>query len=118
MVTNRASDVEDCDKKAPTVIFEAEQSKKLHLTSRSDDVGAAYSHYFDGGEGFSEPESKRLRWKLDLRLVPILAFNIILGATDKSCTSTGALYGMREDTNSTGDRYPWVGSEQESLHPE
>lgn len=52
----------------------------------------------------------RLRWKLDMRLVPILWFNVTLAAMDKVTTSTAALYGMKTHTNLTGDRYSWVGS--------
>ncbi|KAI1333755.1 putative allantoate permease [Xylariaceae sp. FL0016] len=79
--------------------------------SRADDVAAAYTSYFEGADDFyTRKEEKSLRWKLDRRLIPILWFNIILGATDKVSTSTGALYGMREDTDSTGDRYSWLGS--------
>ncbi|KAH9906068.1 putative allantoate permease [Xylariomycetidae sp. FL2044] len=83
-----------------------------HALDRADDVAAAYTSYFSGGTSdlYSRAEEKSLRWKLDRRLIPILWFNIILGATDKVSTSTGALYGMREDTDSEGDRYAWLGS--------
>lgn len=97
------------DTKLPTVDTESLHNKSTTNT-KALDIGAAYSGYFSQHDTFTPEEAKRLRWKLDLRLIPILAFNIILGATDKASTSTGALYGMREDTNSTGNRYSWVGS--------
>lgn len=78
--------------------------------TKQDDVAAAYTSYFNDHESFSQKEARSLRWKLDRRLIPLLMFNIILGAMDKVSTSTGALYGMREDTNSEGDRYSWLGS--------
>ncbi|CAJ2509251.1 Uu.00g142770.m01.CDS01 [Anthostomella pinea] len=91
--------------------------KKSGLTayaaSPNADVAAAYTSYFDSSEsnsGYSRAEERALRWKLDRRLIPILWFNIIIGATDKVSTSTGALYGMREDTGSTGNKYSWLGS--------
>ncbi|KAK2036821.1 putative allantoate permease [Colletotrichum somersetense] len=52
----------------------------------------------------------RLRWKLDLRLIPLLWLNITLPAMDKVTPSTAALYGFREDLSLKGDEYAWVGS--------
>lgn len=98
------------DRKEPSTAIDVEGDNKPEPSGRAYDIGAAYSGYFDKNETYSAAEAKRLRWRLDLRLVPILGFNIILAATDKACTSTGALYGMREDTHSTGNRYSWVGS--------
>lgn len=97
-------------KEASVLIDDDPLSTKPQGISKSHDVGAAYTNYFTTHPEFTTKEATHLRQKLDLRLIPILAFNIILGATDKACTSTGALYGMREDTHSTGNRYSWVGS--------
>jgi MFS transporter, ACS family, allantoate permease len=74
------------------------------------DVAAKYANQFTNGDSYSLSEWGRLRWKLDLRLVPLLWFNVTLGAMDKITTSTAALYGFREDTDLYGDRYSWVGS--------
>lgn len=78
--------------------------------TQQDDVAAAYTGFFNGNESYTEAEVRSLRWKLDRRLIPLLCFNIVLGAMDKVSTSTGALFGMREDTDSGGDRYAWLGS--------
>ncbi|KAK5125366.1 hypothetical protein LTR85_000475 [Meristemomyces frigidus] len=96
------------DVKGP--IVDIDGTEKQAQPAAALDIAATYSTYFDGQEAYSHSEAKSLRWKLDLRLMPFLWFNIILGATDKVSTSTGALYGMREDTDSTGDRYSWLGS--------
>ncbi len=74
------------------------------------DVAAAYADALDGENAYTAAEEKRLRWKLDLRLVPILWLNVTLSAMDKVTTSTAALYGMKTATGLTGDRYSWVGS--------
>ena len=78
--------------------------------SDGGDVAAKYANMFANGESYSKEESTRLRWKLDMRLVPLLWFNVTLGAMDKVTTATAALYDFREDTNLYGDRYSWVGS--------
>jgi ACS family allantoate permease-like MFS transporter len=74
------------------------------------DAAAAYANRLDGEGAYTNEEATRLRWKLDLQLVPILFFNITLSAMDKVTTSTAALYGMKFATNLTDDRYSWVGS--------
>lgn len=74
------------------------------------DVAAGYANQLDGDNAYTSREWTRLRWKLDLRLVPLLWFNVTLGAMDKVTTATAALYGFRADTGLTGDRYSWVGS--------
>ncbi|KAK8069921.1 hypothetical protein PG994_006537 [Apiospora phragmitis] len=75
------------------------------------DVAAQYANHFaDSGETYSLRDETRLRWKLDLRLVPLLWFNVTLGAMDKVTTSTAALYNFRQDTCLNGDKYSWVGS--------
>ncbi|KAF4121379.1 Allantoate permease [Geosmithia morbida] len=79
-------------------------------STEGGDVAAKYANVFTDGETYSASEWGRLRWKLDLRFVPLLWFNVTLGAMDKVTTATAALYGFREDTGLTGDRYSWVGS--------
>lgn len=74
------------------------------------DIAAAYADALDGENAYTAAEATRLRWKMDLRLVPILWLNITLAAMDKVTTSTAALYGMRAATGLTGNRYSWVGS--------
>jgi ACS family allantoate permease-like MFS transporter len=74
------------------------------------DIAAVYADRLDGENAYTAQEEKRLRWKLDLRLVPILWLNVTLSAMDKVTTSTAALYGMKTATNLTGNRYSWVGS--------
>lgn len=80
------------------------------LIHSDEDIAAAYANKFDGEHAYTIQEERRLRWKLDLRLVPALWFNITLSAMDKITTSTAALYGMKDATGLTGDRYSWVGS--------
>lgn len=75
--------------------------------SKDLDVAAAYAAH---DIQYEPKEARRLRWKVDLRLIPILSLNIWLGAMDKVTPSTAALYGMREDIGLVGNQYAWVGS--------
>lgn len=93
------------------VVNDSKDVSQGQVFNHSDaDVAAAYADRLDGEDAYTAAEESRLRWKLDLRLVPILWLNITLSAMDKVTTSTAALYGMKTSTNLTGDRYSWVGS--------
>jgi hypothetical protein len=42
------------------------------VASANVDVAAAYAHHLTGENAYTRKEATRLRWKLDLRLVPLL----------------------------------------------
>jgi len=75
-----------------------------------EDVAAELAEMFQGGQGYTKKEVWRLRWKLDLRLVPILWFNVLLPAMDKVSHATAALYGLKTDLDLVGNQYAWIGS--------
>ncbi|KAJ5453428.1 allantoate permease [Penicillium daleae] len=77
---------------------------------RDRDIAAELTEQFSNEPGFDREEEQKLRWKIDMRLIPILFMNITLPAMDKVTPSTGALYGLREDLNLKGDQYAWIGS--------
>ncbi|KAJ9428030.1 major facilitator superfamily domain-containing protein [Fusarium oxysporum] len=52
---------------------------------------------------------KSLRWKLDLRLMPLLCFTYALQSIDKNTISYAAVFGLREDLNLKGDEFSWTG---------
>ncbi|KAI6913518.1 MFS general substrate transporter [Hortaea werneckii] len=58
----------------------------------------------------SDKEARRCLWKIDLAILPILAFSVIIAAVDKVVISNAAIYGMKADTNLKEDEYSWVGS--------
>ncbi|WWC62323.1 uncharacterized protein I303_104919 [Kwoniella dejecticola CBS 10117] len=56
-------------------------------------------------ESYSEEEYKRLRWKFDLTLMPILMLTYGLQYADKVSLSSGVVFGLKTDTHLTGDQY-------------
>ncbi|KAH6665077.1 putative allantoate permease [Halenospora varia] len=98
------------EKQPPNETASTQEAVKGQVYSSDEDIAAAYADRLEGENAYTRKEEKRLRWKLDMRLVPILWLNITLSAMDKVTTSTAALYGMKADTGLTGDRYSWVGS--------
>lgn len=55
-------------------------------------------------------ESRRVLWKIDLVLIPLVTVTVILAAVDKVIISNAAIYGISADTHLVGDQYCWVGS--------
>ena len=52
--------------------MEDTHSVKMGEVSADVDVAAAYAHHLTGENAYTRKEATRLRWKLDLRLVPLL----------------------------------------------
>ncbi|KAI0144514.1 MFS general substrate transporter [Xylariaceae sp. FL1272] len=84
--------------------------KSNQAPSGRADVAAQYANYFVDGDTYSKQDEWRLRWKIDVRLVPLLWFNVTLGAMDKVTTATAQLYGLSTATHLKGNEYSWVGS--------
>jgi hypothetical protein len=49
------------------------------------DIAAAYAHHLTGENAYTRKEATRLRWKLDLRLVPLLWCKFPQVNYDTSC---------------------------------
>ncbi|KAK2606711.1 hypothetical protein N8I77_005442 [Diaporthe amygdali] len=59
---------------------------------------------------YEQSEEKSLVRKIDCRIMPYLWGYAVLSAVDKIIISNAALYGMKDDTDLTGQQYSWVGS--------
>ncbi|CAK3947697.1 MFS general substrate transporter [Lecanosticta acicola] len=73
---------------------------------KSEDVAASFLAQLDpsiADEPVTQQEERRLLWKIDLVLIPIISATLILGAVDKVIISNAAIYGV-------GNDYSWVGS--------
>ncbi|KAK2806202.1 hypothetical protein FQN50_005925 [Emmonsiellopsis sp. PD_5] len=55
-------------------------------------------------------ESRKLLWKIDLIMIPLIMGTVVLAAVDKVIISNAAIYGMKEDTQLVGNQFSWVGS--------
>ncbi|EEU39001.1 uncharacterized protein NECHADRAFT_3210, partial [Fusarium vanettenii 77-13-4] len=53
-------------------------------------------------------EAKKVRKKIDWRIMPLMVVTNTIGAVDKIIVSNAALYGMIEDTHLVGQQYNWV----------
>lgn len=77
------------------------------------DVAAQFLARLDTGIAstpVSPEEARRILWKIDLILIPLIMTTVVLAAVDKVIISNAAIYGMETDTHLTGNQYSWVGS--------
>ncbi|KKP01030.1 hypothetical protein THAR02_06852 [Trichoderma harzianum] len=59
---------------------------------------------------YSSKESTRIRWKLDLILLPMMAFTYILNYMDKVALSEASIFGLQKDLGLVGQQYSWSSS--------
>ncbi|KAJ4318833.1 hypothetical protein N0V84_006646 [Fusarium piperis] len=79
-------------------------------TVHNDEAMKVLANY-DGDSEWSEQEEKKLRRKIDWRLMPVLCATYGLQYYDKAMLSQAALFGLRQDLDLTiGDRYSWAAS--------
>jgi hypothetical protein len=76
------------------------------------DVAATFLATLDPAilaEPISAKEYRKLLWKIDLTILPLLWVTTIVGAVDKVIISNAAIYGMRTDAHLGGNEFNWVG---------
>ncbi|KAF5673962.1 hypothetical protein FDENT_10146, partial [Fusarium denticulatum] len=57
-----------------------------------------------------DEEANRVLAKIDGAIIPLLFITYMLNFMDKVILSSAAVFGLREDTQLTGQQYSWVGS--------
>ncbi|KAJ5607866.1 hypothetical protein N7537_004485, partial [Penicillium hordei] len=72
------------------------------------DVGAAFLNGIIDPVEVDSREARRVLRKIDMFLLPILAFTYMIQFLDKSCVSYSALWGMVEDAHLANDQYSWL----------
>lgn len=78
----------------------------------NDSATAEALHLYHEVEGTDlEPEAARaLRWKIDLRLLPLLCITYALQSIDKNTLSYAAVFGLQTDVGLKGTEYSWTGA--------
>ncbi|PYI00613.1 permease of the major facilitator superfamily [Aspergillus sclerotiicarbonarius CBS 121057] len=56
------------------------------------------------------PAAKRVRWKIDMRIMPMIFVIYCLQLMDKNSLSFAAIMGIKEDGHLTSAEYSWLGS--------
>ena len=77
------------------------------------DVAAKFLYELDPAilaDPISPKEARKVLWKIDLIMIPLIMVTVVLAAVDKVIISNAAIYGMKKDAHLTGNEYSWVGS--------
>ncbi|KIV78691.1 hypothetical protein PV11_06314 [Exophiala sideris] len=80
---------------------------------RDVDVAAKFLASLDPSvtsEPVTDQEARKVLWKIDLIILPLITATIVLAAVDKIIISNAAIYGMIKDAHLVGNDYSWVGS--------
>ncbi|KUL81813.1 hypothetical protein ZTR_11436 [Talaromyces verruculosus] len=80
---------------------------------RDVDVAAKFLHELDPAvlaEPITPAEARKLLWKIDWIIIPLIMGTCVLAAVDKVIISNAAIYGMTKDAHLVGNQYSWVGS--------
>ncbi|KAL2826776.1 major facilitator superfamily domain-containing protein, partial [Aspergillus pseudoustus] len=86
---------------------------KLHgesfsLTGREKALDLLAHHHVDFDP--NSPEAKRVKRKIDMRIMPMIFVVYCLQLMDKNSLSYAAIMGIKEDTHLTPSEYSWLGS--------
>lgn len=58
----------------------------------------------------SQEANRKLRWKLDLTLLPLLCLTYALQSIDKTTLGYAAVFGLEDDLHLVGTEYSWLGA--------
>ncbi|RDL32483.1 putative transporter [Venustampulla echinocandica] len=64
----------------------------------------------EGGYVLDPAMKRRILWKIDLHILPLLTLTTVFGYLDKATFSYGAIFGLIKDANLHGSQYSWLGS--------
>lgn len=85
----------------------------LTILGRDYDVAAQFLAGLDPSitdAPITKEEARKLLWKIDLCILPMIALSVIISAVDKNIISNAAIYGLTGDTHLKGNEFSWVGS--------
>lgn len=82
-----------------------------HVVIKEKDVDDAMKLAEESKNLFITPEEdRRLCWKIDLCMFPLMCLLYAVQFMDKISTGSAAVMGLRTDLKMVGDQYSWVGS--------
>ncbi|KAK5023896.1 hypothetical protein LTS07_009021 [Exophiala sideris] len=86
-----------------------ELHKSVTVDTLHNDEAVKVLANYDGDQSWEEEEEKRLRRKIDRKLLPILCLTYAVQYYDKSMLSQAAIFGLRTDLHlETGNRYSFT----------
>ncbi|WWD19458.1 hypothetical protein CI109_103918 [Kwoniella shandongensis] len=86
-----------------------DQSKHIDVTNVQNlDAAAIFIAEHGEREAITAEESARVRWKIDIRLLPLMAIMYFLQQLDKSAVSFASVFNIQKDAHLHGQQYAWL----------
>lgn len=85
-------------------------SKELNTKASSGDVALNLLHSAQEGDVLDIKQSRKLLWKIDLWLIPLLCITYALQSIDKTTLNYAAVFGLRDDLGLSSNEYSWAGA--------
>ncbi|THY92537.1 MFS general substrate transporter, partial [Aureobasidium pullulans] len=102
--TAKEEEVEYIDYKKPQEPITGE------LDNDQADLYAEALQRYPNDESIDQADEKRLKRKLDRRIIPLLGICYFFYYVDKTTLSYAAIFGIKKDLDLTGDEYSWLSS--------
>ncbi|TID24483.1 hypothetical protein E6O75_ATG02848 [Venturia nashicola] len=91
--------------------MDLKETKKSDLehSAREGDIDIALG-IIEEGQVEDAVDRRKLLWKIDLRLMPLICVTYMLQSVDKSTLGYAAVFNLRQDTGLEGNEYSWLGA--------
>ncbi|KAK5136105.1 hypothetical protein LTR08_004155 [Meristemomyces frigidus] len=94
--------------KGAVIHLESMQDRKMSKAEQMHAVDAAIANPDVTLESFAHLDIKKILWKIDMRLVPMLTLLYLLSFLDRGNIGNAKIEGLTEDLNMTGPEYNWA----------
>ncbi|XWW92704.1 hypothetical protein V2A60_000629 [Cordyceps javanica] len=82
--------------------------KGLDYSDQNQDDASKFIGQLGGITEYSAQEANRVRWKLDLILLPMMTITYLLSFMDKVALSQASIFGILKDDHLSGADYSWA----------
>ncbi|KAL6024077.1 Allantoate permease [Candidozyma auris] len=93
-----------------TTVISPHTGKPIHISTTGDAAMDYVLSHNDEKVELDPETDRKLLWKIDLYLLPLICLLYAVQFMDKMSNSYAAVMGLREDLDMHGDRYSWTGS--------
>ncbi len=94
-------------------LMAGDETGEIYEVEVTGDVAAKFLSSVDQtitAEPVTPAEARKVLWKIDLVVLPLISGTVILSAVDKVIISNAAILGMKHDLKLIGNEYSWAGS--------
>lgn len=92
-------------------VADEQMHQKFQVSKGDGDVALKlFAGVDELSEPYTEEEERKLKWKLDLLILPLIAVNYCFFYIDKTTLSYAALFNIQTDLHLVGTEYSWLSS--------